>query len=129
MTRTQTYYLSRTVFYIVLAIIFVYIVFPFYWAFRSSITPDGELFVTPVHYWPVAPTLAHYQQVLGDGQFITALGNSAIVASASTLLSLFLGDGGGVRPGAFQVQGPPASHVPHPVDDDVPFHRHPRLSL
>ena len=42
MSRTQSYYLSRTLFYIVLAIIFVYIVFPFYWAFRSSISSTGR---------------------------------------------------------------------------------------
>ena len=60
MSRTQSYYLSRTLFYILLAIIFVYIVFPFYWAVRSSVSPDGELFVTPVHYWPFAPTKSQF---------------------------------------------------------------------
>jgi trehalose/maltose transport system permease protein len=105
MTRTQTYYASRTLFYIVLAIIFVYIVFPFYWAFRSSITPDGELFVTPVHYWPAAPTFAHYAQVFGDGQFVRALGNSALVAVTSTLLSLFIGTVGAYALGRFRFKG------------------------
>jgi trehalose/maltose transport system permease protein len=105
MSRTQTYYLSRTLFYIVLAIIFVYIVFPFYWAFRSSITPDGELFVTPVHYWPAAPTFAHYEQVFGDGQFVRALGNSALVAVTSTLLSLFIGTVGAYALGRFRFKG------------------------
>src|ERR1041384_2305710 len=105
MTRSQSSIISRILFYIVLAIIFVYIVFPFYWAFRSSITPDGELFVTPVHYWPAAPTLAHYQQVLGDGNFIIALGNSAIVAISSTLLSLFIGTVGAYALGRFRFRG------------------------
>jgi trehalose/maltose transport system permease protein len=105
MTRTQTYYLSRTLFYIVLAIIFVYIVFPFYWAFRSSITPDGELFVTPVHYWPAVPTFVHYEQVFGDGQFVRALGNSALVAVTSTILSLFIGTVGAYALGRFRFRG------------------------
>jgi trehalose/maltose transport system permease protein len=105
MTRTQSYYLSRTLFYIVLAIIFVYIVFPFYWAFRSSITPDGELFVTPVHYWPAAPTFAHYEQVFGDGQFVRALGNSTFVAVTSTVLSLFIGTVGAYALGRFRFRG------------------------
>jgi trehalose/maltose transport system permease protein len=105
MTRTQSYYLSRTLFYIVLAIIFVYIVFPFYWAFRSSVSPDGELFVTPVHYWPAQPTFAHYQQVFGDGGFVTALGNSALVATASTLLSLLIGTVGAYALGRFRFRG------------------------
>jgi trehalose/maltose transport system permease protein len=105
MSRVQTYYLSRTLFYLVLALIFAYIVFPFYWAFRSSITPDGELFVTPVHYWPVAPTLLHYQQVLTDNQFLVALRNSTFVASAVTLLSLFIGTVGAYALGRFKFVG------------------------
>jgi trehalose/maltose transport system permease protein len=105
MSRAQSYYFSRTLFYVVLAIIFVYIVFPFYWAVRSSITPDGELFVTPVHYWPVAPTLDHYTQVLGDGQFIRALANSALVAVSTTLLSLFIGTVGAYALGRFRFRG------------------------
>ena len=105
MSRTQSYYLSRGLFYVVLAIIFVYIIFPFYWAFRSSITPDGELFVTPVHYWPAAPTFAHYEQVLSDGNFIRALANSAIVAVSSTLLSLFIGTVGAYALGRFRFRG------------------------
>ena len=105
MSRTQTYYASRTLFYIVLAIIFVYIVFPFYWAFRSSITPDGELFVTTVHYWPATPTFAHYEQVFGDGQFVRALGNSSLVAVTSTLLSLFIGTVGAYALGRFRFKG------------------------
>ena len=105
MSRTQQYYLSRTLFYIVLAIIFVYIVFPFYWAFRSSITPDGELFVTPVHYFPQNPTLVHYQQVLSENQFLVALRNSAIVAGSTTLLSLLIGTVGAYALGRFRFAG------------------------
>ena len=105
MTRTQTYVISRTLFYIILAIIFVYIVFPFYWAFRSSVTPNGELFVTPVHYWPVAPTFEHYQEVFTNAEFLVALRNSTIVAAATTLLSLFIGTVGAYALGRFKFRG------------------------
>ncbi len=105
MTPARSRYLSRTLFYLLLIVIFVYIVFPFYWAFRSSITPNGELFVTPVHYWPEAPTLAHYQQVLTDNQFLYALRNSAIVATATTLLSLVIGAFGAYALGRFKFNG------------------------
>ena len=105
MSRQQSYYLSRTLFYVVLTIIFVYIVFPFYWAVRSSVSPDSELFVTPVHYWPFAPTLDHYAQVLTDGQFVRALLNSALVAGSSTILSLFIGTVGAYALGRFKFRG------------------------
>ena len=105
MSRTQNYYLSRTLFFVVLAIIFVYIVFPFYWAFRSSITPDNELFTTPVHYWPVNPTLAHYQEVFTNADFLIALRNSTIVAASTTILALFIGTVGAYALGRFKFRG------------------------
>ena len=105
MSRTQTYYLYRTLFFVVLAIIFIYIVFPFYWAFRSSLTPDNELFTTPVHYWPVNPTLVHYQEVFTNADFLVALRNSAIVAASTTVLSLFIGTVGAYALGRFKFRG------------------------
>jgi trehalose/maltose transport system permease protein len=105
MSRTQTYFVSRALFYVILAIIFVYIVFPFYWAFRSSVTPNGELFVTPVHYWPVQPTMEHYQEVFTNGDFLVALRNSTIVAASTTLLALFIGTVGAYALGRFKFRG------------------------
>ncbi|HEX8966961.1 MAG TPA: carbohydrate ABC transporter permease [Chloroflexota bacterium] len=105
MTRAQTRIFRRTLFYVLLAVIIVYIVFPFYWAFRSSITPDGEMFVTPVHYWPSQPTLDHYEQVLTDGQFLVALRNSAVVAASTTVLSLLIGTVGAYALGRFRFRG------------------------
>jgi trehalose/maltose transport system permease protein len=105
MSRPQSYYLSRTLFFVVLAVIFVYIVFPFYWAFRSSITPDNELFTTPVHYWPVNPTLAHYQEVFTNADFLIALRNSTIVAASTTILALFIGTVGAYALGRFKFRG------------------------
>jgi trehalose/maltose transport system permease protein len=105
MTKAQTYYLSRGLFYIVLAIIFVYIVFPFYWAFRSSIAPNDELFATPVHWWPYKPTLDHYIEALSTPEFIVALRNSAIVAASTTLLSLIIGTVGAYALGRFRFRG------------------------
>ena len=105
MTRTNRFYVSRVLFYIVLAIIFVYIVFPFYWAFRSSLSPNDELFATPVHYWPAAPTLDHYREVFTNGDFIIALRNSTIVAASTTLLSLVIGTVGAYALGRFRFRG------------------------
>ena len=40
----------RTIFYLLVLGILVYTLFPFYWALRSSLSPKGELFATPVVY-------------------------------------------------------------------------------
>ncbi len=105
MTRTQTYVLSRSLFYLLLAVIFVYIIFPFYWAFRSSITPSNELFATPVSYFPAHPTLAHYQQVFSDSHFLQALANSTVVAASVTILALVFGVLGSYALGRFRFPG------------------------
>jgi len=105
MNRSLSSVASRVLFYIILAIIFIYIVFPFYWAFRSSVTPNGELFVTPVHWWPENPTLDHYREVFSNSDFLVALRNSAVVAASTTLLSLFLGTVGAYALGRFKFRG------------------------
>ena len=43
---------ARSPFYLLIAVIFVYCLFPFYWVVRSSFTPEVKLFQTPVKYFP-----------------------------------------------------------------------------
>jgi trehalose/maltose transport system permease protein len=105
MTPARANYFSRGLFYLLLLVIAVYLLFPFYWAFRSSITPDNELFTTPVHYWPVNPTLAHYQEVFTNADFLVALRNSTIVAASTTILALFIGTVGAYALGRFKFRG------------------------
>jgi len=81
----------RVAFYLLIFVIAVYTLFPFYWALRSSITPDNELFQTPISYWPSNPTLDNYRLVLSSGQFTTALKNSVIVSTTVTALALVVG--------------------------------------
>jgi trehalose/maltose transport system permease protein len=107
MTRNNT--LNRILFYLLILIILVYIIFPFYWALRSSFTPNNELFVTPVAYWPSSPTLDHYRQVFLpfslQNNFLQALLNSAIVAGSVTLLSLVVGAFAAYALGRFRFGG------------------------
>jgi trehalose/maltose transport system permease protein len=97
--------LARLPFYLLIAAIFVYTIFPFYWAIRSSLTPDGDLFATPLQYFPNSPTLAHYREVLSSGDFQRALLNSTIVAGSVTLISLVLGAVASYALGRFRFRG------------------------
>ncbi|GAC1507543.1 MAG: carbohydrate ABC transporter permease [Chloroflexota bacterium] len=97
--------LSRILFYVILAVILLYIIFPFYWAFRSAITPDKDLFATPVQYFPSNPTLTNFKQVLGDNQFLHSLLNSAIVAVSVTVLALIIGATASYALGRFRFRG------------------------
>ena len=97
--------LVRVPFYLLIAAIFVYTVFPFIWAIRSSITPEGDLFSTPLQYFPSHPTISHYREVLGSGHFQRALLNSTIVAGSVTLISLVLGAVASYALGRFRFRG------------------------
>jgi trehalose/maltose transport system permease protein len=105
MSKAQRRVVSRVLFYLLLLVIFVYIVFPFYWAVRSSIAPNDELFATPVSYFPTHPTMSNYEQVLSNPTFLRSLANSAIVSVAVTLLSLVVGVMGSYALGRFRFQG------------------------
>jgi trehalose/maltose transport system permease protein len=97
--------LRKIPFYVLVAGIFVYAIFPFYWAIRSSFTPDGELFKTPITYFPTNPTLFNYREVLSNGDFQRALLNSTIVAGSVTLISLGFGALAGYALGRFRFRG------------------------
>jgi trehalose/maltose transport system permease protein len=105
LSRRRSNVLSRVLFYVLLAIIAVYLIFPFYWALRSSITPDSDLFKTPIQYFPDHPTLAHYREVFNSHQFVRALGNSALVASVVTIASLIVGSFASYALGRFHFRG------------------------
>jgi trehalose/maltose transport system permease protein len=95
----------RLPFYLVIALIFFYALFPFYWALRSAFTPDADLFKTPVQYIPAHPTLHQFREVLSSHFFLRALLNSTIVAGGVTLLALVLGSLAAFALGRFRFRG------------------------
>jgi trehalose/maltose transport system permease protein len=103
--RRRRRVLRRVPFYLLLALIFVYIVFPFYWAIRSAFTPDADLFRTPIRYFPDDPTLGNFREVLSTSDFQRALVNSTIVAGTVTLIALVLGSLAGYALGRFKFRG------------------------
>jgi len=97
--------LRRIPFYLLIAAIFVYAVFPFYWAVKSAFTVESDLFRTPVEYVPSSPTLANFEAVFQNGNFMTALRNSTIVAGAVTLVAIAVGALAGYALGRFRFRG------------------------
>ncbi|WP_437573618.1 carbohydrate ABC transporter permease [Sorangium sp. So ce887] len=95
----------RALFYLLVAAVVGFTVFPFVWAFVSSIKPDDELFTTPVRYWPGRATLDNYRLVLENGEFQTALMNSVIVAVSVTAVSLAIGSLAAYALGRFRFRG------------------------
>jgi trehalose/maltose transport system permease protein len=97
--------LRRIPFYLLVALIFAFALFPFYWAFKSAFTPDADLFKTPVEYFPSNPTLHQFREVLSNHFFLRALLNSTIVAGSVTLLALAVGSFAAFALGRFRFFG------------------------
>jgi trehalose/maltose transport system permease protein len=97
--------LRKLPFWILIAVIAIYALFPFYWAVRSAFTPDVSLFTTPIQYFPKHPTLQHFRDVLSSNFFRRALLNSTLVAGAVTLLSLAVGSLSAYALGRFRFRG------------------------
>ena len=119
----------RIPFYLLIAAIFVYALFPFYWALRSAFTAESDLFRTPVEYIPRDPTTENFRDVLSSDQFMRALLNSTLVAGAVTLIALALGALAGYALGRFHFRGRSAVLYVMLGDDDLPADRDPRGAL
>lgn len=103
--RRVTTLIRDILFWLIVLMIGFYTLFPFYWAIVSSLTPAGQLFITPARYFPENPTLSSYQTVFANSLFRRALLNSVIVAGSTVLLSLAIGSLGAYALGRLQFRG------------------------
>src|SRR5262249_46590332 len=63
---------------------------PAAWILLTSFKTETELMRVPITIWPAAPTLGNYVRVFVDQPILTFLGNSLVVAGASTLLGVLV---------------------------------------
>jgi len=82
-------WLKKASFWLLLTVIAVYTLFPFYWAIVSSLKTGSELF--EVDAWPKAPAYSNYAEVFTAQPFGQNIFNSVIVATAVVVVSLILG--------------------------------------
>ena len=75
--------------FIPLLLMMVFILFPFYWTFVTSVKPQDELYGAVVTYWPGHITFEAYSKLFTTTvNFFAAMKNSFIVASLTTIVSL-----------------------------------------
>lgn len=98
MTKETRHIINRILFYAVLALVSIYLLFPFYWAINSSFKTENQLQMTPATFVPRDPatdevsfSLRNYQGVFQNEDFGRGLINSTIVAATTTILSLMVG--------------------------------------
>ena len=74
--------------YLPLIMILLFILFPFYWTFITSVKPDTELYGA-VSYWPSVILWDNYKELFTTTvNFFNAMKNSFIAAALTTVLSL-----------------------------------------
>ena len=81
-------WLKTTGFYLLVAIIVLQAVFPFYYAILTSLEDGQALF--EVNYLPAVFDLSNYRTMLADGVFGKQILNSVFVATVTVVISLFL---------------------------------------
>ena len=82
------YILGRIGFYLLIAAIIFYAVFPFYWAIVSSLKTGSAIF--DVEFVPANPSFDNYRTLFAEQPFARNILNSLIVATVATAISLFL---------------------------------------
>ncbi len=78
--------------YVLLAILALWTIFPFYWQIATSLRADVDLYTPVVTLIPHAVTTDHYLKIFSPGsQFSTQFTNSVIVALGTTAIAIVLG--------------------------------------
>lgn len=88
-TKNRGYFLAG---YLLLAVLGIWTIFPFYWQLATSLRSDVDLYTPVVSLIPRTLTLEHYGKVFGpNSQLATQLRNSTVVALGTTLIAVVLG--------------------------------------
>ncbi|SHE90394.1 carbohydrate ABC transporter membrane protein 2, CUT1 family (TC 3.A.1.1.-) [Caldanaerobius fijiensis DSM 17918] len=82
--------LGQIIFAAFVALFLAFIIFPFFWQVITSIKPPAELWAIPPKWIPSKLYTGYYISVFVKRPFGTYLKNSIIVASATTLFSVFV---------------------------------------
>jgi multiple sugar transport system permease protein len=77
--------------FLVVGAFVVFVLVPLYWVVITSIKPSNDYLTVPPVWFPAHPTIVHYTAALFSYRGLQGLINSAIVASAATILSGVLG--------------------------------------
>ncbi len=85
-----TAYINRGAFWALVIIIALYTMAPFFYAISISFRTNAQV-LTSARYLPEDPTLANFQNLFGDSDFMRTMVNSAVVSTATVILALVVG--------------------------------------
>ena len=81
--------LNRLLVYLVLILVSIVMVAPFYFLLSGSLMDRGEMFKIPPRLWPAKPIWENFRTIFTEYNFATYLRNSVIVSVAQTAGVLF----------------------------------------
>ena len=84
--------ISHIALYVLLSILAIAILFPFYGMVMTSFKPNQETFCFPPDFYPPKPTLEHIHELMTRGDInVPRWGwNSFFIAVATTVITLFV---------------------------------------
>ena len=82
----------------------LFALFPFYWMITSSLKEQTDLLASPPVWW-FRPSLSNYQDIFADTRVTTAVLNSLIVATSTTVLAVLLGTPAAYALARFEFRG------------------------
>ena len=88
MSRGKRSLPATVFFYLGLAAMLAFLLFPFYWTFVTSVKPESELYGETVTYWPKTFSIDSYRKLFTDFNFLKPMANSLLVATMTTVISL-----------------------------------------
>jgi multiple sugar transport system permease protein len=77
--------------YVVLGILAVIVLFPFYWMIVTSLKSEDQMRSLVSMFWPSPVIFDNYRQLLSKTEFVSWYGNSVIVSIASTSVATAIG--------------------------------------
>src|SRR5690625_5472537 len=75
---------------ILIFLFLIFLLFPLYWMFITSLKGNSVLFNIPPQWFPFEPVLTHYKVLFSDKVFVNYYVNTLIVTIGTTFLTLFL---------------------------------------
>mgnify|MGYP000666375185 CR=1 FL=1 len=116
MTTKTKQRINRILLWVLIVLMAVWMLFPFYWAINSSFKSEGMLAMTPTTFIPRDPVTRevsfftrNYEAVFTNQAFLRGIVNSVIVATSVTLLSLAIGSFAGFALGKLRYRGKTAT--------------------
>ena len=98
MSMTKKELIKKILFWVAVAFMAFWMIFPFYWMINSALKSEAQLQMTPATFIPRDPntyemafSLQNFRAVFQNTKFIQGIWNSIIVAGLTTLISLVFG--------------------------------------